>query len=99
MPIGRVRRIRTAALAALTVAGEITLAPVAARAECQVSKMLELPVTMAGRRPTVQGRVGTRDVSFILGRLSGETLTRTRLVFPKELRDEVLAHLGKTPLS
>jgi HD superfamily phosphohydrolase len=40
-----------------------------------------------------------RDVSFILGRLSGETLTRTRLVFPKELRAEVLAHLGDAPLS
>ncbi|HWO11701.1 MAG TPA: hypothetical protein VNN80_19535, partial [Polyangiaceae bacterium] len=40
-----------------------------------------------------------RDVSFILGRLSGETLTRTRLVFPKELRAEVLARLGTAPLS
>jgi uncharacterized protein len=40
-----------------------------------------------------------RDVSFILGRLSGETLIRTRLVFPKELRDEVLAHLGSPPLT
>ncbi len=40
-----------------------------------------------------------RDVSFILGRLSGETLTRTRLVFPMELRAEVLAHLGEAPLS
>jgi HD superfamily phosphohydrolase len=40
-----------------------------------------------------------RDVSFILARLSGETLTRTRLVFPKELRAEVLAHLGDAPLS
>jgi HD superfamily phosphohydrolase len=40
-----------------------------------------------------------RDVSFILGRLSGETLIRTRLVFPKELRGEVLARLGSAPLS
>lgn len=40
-----------------------------------------------------------RDVSFVLGRLAGETLTRTRLVFPKELRAEVLAHLGAAPLS
>lgn len=39
------------------------------------------------------------DVSFILGRLSGETLTRTRLVFPKELRAEVLARIGSAPLS
>jgi HD superfamily phosphohydrolase len=39
-----------------------------------------------------------RDVSFILGRLSGETLTRTRLVFPKELRGEVLAQLRSAPL-
>jgi uncharacterized protein len=40
-----------------------------------------------------------QDVSFVLGRLSGETLTRTRLVFPKELRAEVLAHLSDAPLS
>jgi HD superfamily phosphohydrolase len=40
-----------------------------------------------------------RDVSFVLGRLSGETLTRTRLVFPKELRAEVLAHASNLPLS
>jgi hypothetical protein len=40
-----------------------------------------------------------RDVSFVLGRLSGETLTRTRLVFPKELRAEVLAHLAAAPLN
>jgi hypothetical protein len=40
-----------------------------------------------------------RDVSFVLGRLSGETLIRTRLVFPKELRAEVLAHLSDAPLS
>lgn len=40
-----------------------------------------------------------RDVSFILARLSGETLTRTRLVFPKELRAEVLAHLSDAPLN
>lgn len=34
-----------------------------------------------------------QDVSFILGRLAGETLTRTRLVFPNELREDLLAHL------
>lgn len=33
-----------------------------------------------------------QEVSFILSRLSGETLRRTRLVFPKELRAEILAH-------
>lgn len=38
-----------------------------------------------------------RDVSFILGRLAGETLTRTRLVFPSELREEVLAQFGGAP--
>jgi HD superfamily phosphohydrolase len=41
----------------------------------------------------------THDVSFILGRLSGETLTRTRLVFPTELRQDVLAFLGNAPLT
>jgi HD superfamily phosphohydrolase len=40
-----------------------------------------------------------QDVSFILGRLAGETLTRTRLVFPNELRDDLLAHLRSAPLS
>lgn len=38
-----------------------------------------------------------RDVSFILGRLSGETLTRTRLVFPNELREDILAQFGSAP--
>jgi HD superfamily phosphohydrolase len=45
----------------------------------------------AGRAP--------QEVSFILGRLSGEKLTRTRLVFPKELRCEVLAHAENGPLT
>ena len=40
-----------------------------------------------------------QDVSFILGRLAGETLTRTRLVFPKEVREDLLAHLRGAPLS
>jgi HD superfamily phosphohydrolase len=40
-----------------------------------------------------------QDVSFILSRLSGETLTRTRLVFPNELREDLLAHLRSAPLS
>ncbi|MEO8183885.1 MAG: HD domain-containing protein [Deltaproteobacteria bacterium] len=40
-----------------------------------------------------------QDVSFILGRLWGETLTRTRLVFPNELREDLLAHLKSAPLS
>jgi HD superfamily phosphohydrolase len=39
-----------------------------------------------------------QDVSFVLGRLSGETLTRTRLVFPKEVREDLLAHLRGAPL-
>jgi HD superfamily phosphohydrolase len=37
------------------------------------------------------------EVSFILGRLSGETLTRTRLVFPNELREDLLAQLRSKP--
>jgi HD superfamily phosphohydrolase len=40
-----------------------------------------------------------QEVSFILGRLSGETLTRTRLVFPMELREDLLAQLRSAPLS
>jgi hypothetical protein len=40
-----------------------------------------------------------QEVSFILGRLSGETLTRTRLVFPNELREDLLAYLRSAPLS
>jgi HD superfamily phosphohydrolase len=40
-----------------------------------------------------------QEVSFILGRLAGETLTRTRLVFPNEVREELLAHLPSAPLS
>lgn len=37
-----------------------------------------------------------RDVSFIVGRLAGEAVTRTRLVFASELREEVLARVGVT---
>lgn len=33
------------------------------------------------------------EVSFLLGRLNGERLERTRLIFPPELRDEVLLAL------
>ncbi|MBW6528219.1 aspartyl protease family protein [Sphingomonas sp. RHCKR7] len=62
----RVRQGRAAALAAAALAGGAAMAPAAAHADCQVSKMLELPVTMAGRRPIVQGRIGAREVSFIL---------------------------------
>lgn len=35
-----------------------------------------------------------REVSFIVGRLAGEEVTRTRLVFASELREEVLAGVG-----
>ncbi|MBY9062943.1 aspartyl protease family protein [Sphingomonas yunnanensis] len=66
MHVGRTGRARAAVFAALAAAVGASTAPGTARADCQVSKMLELPVTMAGRRPTVQGRVGARDVSFIL---------------------------------
>ena len=31
-----------------------------------------------------------RDVSFVLGRLHGERLARARLIFPPELRDEIV---------
>ncbi len=39
------------------------------------------------------------EVSFVLGRLSGERLTRTRLVFPSELRPDILAFAGGRPLT
>jgi hypothetical protein len=64
MRMGRARQGRAAAIVVLLGAG--ALAPAAARADCQVSKMLELRVTMAWQRPIVQGRVGARDVAFLL---------------------------------
>lgn len=42
------------------------LIPAPALAACKVAKMLELPVTMAGRRPMVTAQLGGRDVRFIL---------------------------------
>lgn len=36
------------------------------------------------------------DVSFLLGRLRGQTLLRSRLLFPEELRDPILAGLTGT---
>jgi uncharacterized protein len=35
-----------------------------------------------------------RDVSFLLGRLAGQVLSRTRLVFAAELRDDITRALG-----
>jgi hypothetical protein len=34
------------------------------------------------------------EVSFLLGRLLGQELTRTRLVFPGEYRDEIIRAVG-----
>ena len=34
------------------------------------------------------------EVSFLLGRLKGQTLARTRLVFAAELRDEIVRAVG-----
>ncbi len=42
------------------------LVPAPALAACKVQKILELPVTMAGRRPMVTAQLGGRDVRFIL---------------------------------
>lgn len=35
-----------------------------------------------------------REVSFLLGRLAGETVSKARIVFPRELRDEIVAALS-----
>jgi hypothetical protein len=35
------------------------------------------------------------DVSFVLGRLRGQRLERIRLLFPPEVRDELLRRLGR----
>ena len=48
------------------VLASMLLAPVPAVAACKVSRILELPVTMAGRRPMVTAQLGGRDVRFIL---------------------------------
>ena len=42
------------------------LVPGAARAECQLSKYFELPVTMVGNRPIVTAQINGRDARFIL---------------------------------
>ncbi|KQN92574.1 hypothetical protein ASE95_07695 [Sphingomonas sp. Leaf231] len=59
---GRSLLILRGALAALAM--PVSSSP--AWAACQVAKMLELPVTMSGRRPMVTARFGDRDARFIL---------------------------------
>ncbi len=58
----------------------------------------DTPFDPAGDPPLVLFAKGApralRDVSFLLGRLAGEALTKTRLIFPRELRDEIVAALG-----
>jgi len=57
---GRVNaRFVLAAFAAL-------IAPLAARADCQVAEVLELPVVMQGLRPTVPAKVDGADARFVL---------------------------------
>ena len=53
------RRALLAALVALA-------APAPAAAACQVSRLLELPVTMVGQRPMVTARFGGKEARFIL---------------------------------
>ncbi|KQS51304.1 MULTISPECIES: aspartyl protease family protein [unclassified Sphingomonas] len=54
------------ALKTLAFAAFVLLAPAPASAACQIGKMLELPVTMAGRRPMVTAQFGGRDARMIL---------------------------------
>ncbi|HEY5290286.1 MAG TPA: pepsin/retropepsin-like aspartic protease family protein [Caulobacteraceae bacterium] len=54
-----IRHLMVAALALLA-------APLAARADCQVTEILELPVVMQGLRPTVPAKVNGADARFVL---------------------------------
>jgi len=51
---------------ALVFALAAVAAPCPAAAACQVGKLAELPVTMAGRRPMVTAKFGDKDARFIL---------------------------------
>jgi predicted aspartyl protease/regulator of sirC expression with transglutaminase-like and TPR domain len=48
------------------LAAAVLLAPEPAVAACKVARMLELPVTVTGRRPMVTAQLGGRDLRFIL---------------------------------
>src|SRR5690606_20728847 len=37
------------------------------------------------------------EVSFLLGRLRGQTLCRPRVIYPPEIRDQLLEELGQGP--
>jgi hypothetical protein len=56
---------------ALTLAAlAVFAAPLAAKADCQVSELLELPVVMQGLRPTIPAKVDGKEARFVLD--SGE---------------------------
>ena len=56
--------MRPSFLTALVLAAFIP--PLAARAECQVTEVLELPVVMQGLRPTIPAKVNGADGRFVL---------------------------------
>lgn len=53
-------------LEASSVALALSLLPAPAQAACQLSKIMEIPVTMVGRRPIVTAQINGRDARFIL---------------------------------
>jgi predicted aspartyl protease len=50
----------------ILVAVALLAAPLAARADCQMNEVLELPVVMQGLRPTVPAKVNGADARFVL---------------------------------
>jgi tetratricopeptide (TPR) repeat protein len=50
----------------LILAAAVFLPPSSANAQCQLGKILELPVTMRGARPIVSAQIDGRDAQFLL---------------------------------
>jgi tetratricopeptide (TPR) repeat protein/predicted aspartyl protease len=57
--------VRTLLTATIVLAAGFTALPTAAAPKCSVSKMLELPVTMAGLRPMVPAKINGHEVKFL----------------------------------
>lgn len=62
----RGRLIRRLTMATVTALSSPALLAVPAYADCHVAKIVELPVTLIGRRAMVDARFGTHDARFIV---------------------------------
>ena len=75
-------RVNGLAVAVAAAAGLLTVVPGAAQAACEFQKLVDLPVTMEGLRPTVMTQINGQDAKFMIdtgaffGAVTPETVAR-----------------------